>query len=317
MRSKFPFLGHTVFLVMHFCYCIAFCGEIYDAASSGDLVKVKALLKGKPSLVFDTDYGHATPLHAAAYEGHKDVAELLLAKGADVNAKNIIGQTPLDLAAGNDHKDIMDLLMAHKADVNIHDAAAGGYMKIVSAMIQQNPALLSSDDIYGNSPLHCAAARGHIDVSALLLANRADVNAKDKGGSTPLHLAARNGHKDVVKLLLANKADVNARDDSGETPLHYATSNDHRDVAELLIVHKADVNAKSIIGWTPLHLAAGKGLKELAELLLAKGADVNAKSNSGETPTHRATHVPQWPKPLPKSDFEETAAFLRLHGGRE
>ena len=39
-----------------------------------------------------------TPLHQAAWDGHKEIAELLIAEGAEVNAKDVEGQTPLDLA---------------------------------------------------------------------------------------------------------------------------------------------------------------------------------------------------------------------------
>ena len=51
-----------------------------------------------------------TPLHSAAREGHKEVIELLIAKGADVNAKDDDGATPLDMA---DDKETADLLRKH------------------------------------------------------------------------------------------------------------------------------------------------------------------------------------------------------------
>ena len=38
------------------------------------------------------------PLHLAALGGHKEIVELLISKGADVNAKNDVGHTPLDWA---------------------------------------------------------------------------------------------------------------------------------------------------------------------------------------------------------------------------
>mgnify|MGYP000480537135 FL=1 len=62
-----------------------------------------------------------TPLHYAAIRGHKEIAELLIAKGADVNAKNSVGQTPLQFAAGYGHKEIAELLIDNGADVNVKD----------------------------------------------------------------------------------------------------------------------------------------------------------------------------------------------------
>jgi hypothetical protein len=56
---------------------VAFGQEIDDAAQNGDLEKVKALLKDNPDLVSSKDKWGRTPLHLAARNGHKDVAELL------------------------------------------------------------------------------------------------------------------------------------------------------------------------------------------------------------------------------------------------
>ena len=58
-----------------------------------------------------------SPLHSAAYEGHKKIAELLIAKGADVNAKGYDGSTPLHSAT----KEVVELLIANGADVNAKD----------------------------------------------------------------------------------------------------------------------------------------------------------------------------------------------------
>ena len=55
-----------------------------------------------------------TPLHLAALGGHKEVAELLIAKGADLNAKSY-GETPLDLAIRLGQTETADLLRKHGA----------------------------------------------------------------------------------------------------------------------------------------------------------------------------------------------------------
>ena len=122
---------------------LAFCGAIHDAARSGDLAKVKTLLQDNPDLVFSKDDMGATPLHYAAGHGHRDVAELLLASKAEVNAKDNDGWTPLHYAAYQGHKDLAELLLANKAEVNAHGNN-------------------------GSTPLHYAAANGYGDVAELL-----------------------------------------------------------------------------------------------------------------------------------------------------
>jgi ankyrin repeat protein len=87
--------------------------EICHAARDGDLGKLKKLLKSYPHLVSTTyDYGQ-TPLHWAVKKGHKNVVEFLLAKGADVNAEDQVGQTPTLCAEGDGHADVAALLRKH------------------------------------------------------------------------------------------------------------------------------------------------------------------------------------------------------------
>jgi hypothetical protein len=123
---------------------LAFCGEIHDAARAGNLEKIKALLKENPDLVFSKDNQSLTPLHKAAFHGHKDVADFLLASGAEVNATNAAGWTPLHLAAIKGKKDVAELLLANKPEVN-------------------------AKDNYERTPLHLAATWGGKDVAELLL----------------------------------------------------------------------------------------------------------------------------------------------------
>jgi ankyrin repeat protein len=242
----------AMLLIMLACSSLAFCGEIHYAAFDGNLQRIKDLLKDNPKLVSTKDIVGRTPLHLAAQWGHKDVAELLLAKGADVNAKDDDGGTPLHMAKS---KDVAELLLAKRAEIN--------------ARVND-----------GRTPLHIAVNYGHKDVVEVLLANKTDVNAGDNKGWTPLHYVTLQ-NKAIAALLLAKGAKVNARTNDGMTPLHMAQSSE---VAELLLAKGADVNAKNNNGDTPLHIAAGYGNEDLTALLLANRADINAKDNKSWTP---------------------------------
>jgi ankyrin repeat protein len=243
--------------------------SLFTAAMEGDLKKANAMLKNSPGLVFsrDSSYG-STALHWAAGKGRKEIVELLLANGADVNAKNKDGETPLYLAARDGRMDAVELLLTKGADVNAKNKD-------------------------GETPLYLVAGDGRKDVVELLLAKGADVNAKDKDRFPALHRAASRGHKEIVELLLANGADVNAKEKDDYTTLHWAvgigdTGIGRKEIVELLLAKGADVNAKDKYGCTALYWAAGKGRKEIVELLLAKGADVNAKAKRGGTALHWA-----------------------------
>lgn len=186
--------------------------SIDDAAKEGDLERVKALLNQDPSLVSSRDDRGNSPLHWAAFGGHEDIAELLLASKADVNARDNNGVTPLHNAAGTGRTGIAELLLAHQALVNARSNV-------------------------GATPLHNAAGNGHLSVAELLLAHGADVNAKGDGDVTPLHNAAFAGARDVAALLLARKADINARSAKGNTPLGVARQEGQTSIEELLRQH--------------------------------------------------------------------------------
>src|SRR5579863_3859755 len=87
----------------------AFGGAIHKAAETGDLAKVKELIQKNPKLISSVDSSHMTPLHWAVYNDHIDVAEFLLAKGADVKALTFDGYTPLHFAAGRGYKEMAEL----------------------------------------------------------------------------------------------------------------------------------------------------------------------------------------------------------------
>jgi ankyrin repeat protein len=82
------------------------------ASAWGDTAKVQALLKADPGLASRRHSNGDTPLHCAALYGRRDVAALLLANGADVNAKGHEGTTPLYNAVWNNHEAVVELLLS-------------------------------------------------------------------------------------------------------------------------------------------------------------------------------------------------------------
>ena len=124
----------------------------------------------------DDLYGD-TPLLWAAGFGNKEVVEMLITKGADMNAKAEEGWTPLHYATGGNDRGIAELLIANGADLNAKNA---------------------NDQI---TPLHWAAWRGHKEVAELLIAKGSDVNAKRDDVKTPLDLAIKYNHTKTADLL--------------------------------------------------------------------------------------------------------------------
>jgi ankyrin repeat protein len=93
----------------------------FGAARYGPLETVQAMLDQHPDLLESTDGLGKTALTAAAENGMTKVVEFLLAKGANVNARDQYGETPLLRAADDDHADTAKVLIANGADVNAKD----------------------------------------------------------------------------------------------------------------------------------------------------------------------------------------------------
>lgn len=94
-------------------------------------------------------------------------------------------------------------MMSETTDERLRQAAEQGDREAVEAALAEGAELASGDGTFGNTALHLAARRGHLDVVELLLSQGADPLANDAGTMTPLHVAARGGRTKVVRLLLA------------------------------------------------------------------------------------------------------------------
>jgi ankyrin repeat protein len=189
--------------------------DLFDAVRTGDAEKVKALLQADLKLAEARTEDGSTALHLAALEGQAAVVRLLLANGAQVNARGLREETPLHMATYDGHREVAEVLLASQADLDARNTA-------------------------GETPLHLAARKGYRDLVELLLDHHADVNAKDRQDATLLHAAVAAGHKEVIGLLLSQNADLGARDKAGRTPKAVAAEKEQWGIVELLTPRVGD-----------------------------------------------------------------------------
>jgi ankyrin repeat protein len=240
--------------------------QLFEAAASGNTSVMKSLLAQRPFLVYFRLPDGSTPLHMSALWGTSGVTQILLLKGAEVNARDSIGQTPLHRAISRPtgiflrrSKNMVKLLISNKADA-------------------------STGDQSGLTPLHRAVVSGDIELVRLLLESNAKVNVSDSNGVTPLMLAIDETTPIAISnLLLSKGADVNVRNSSMATPLSLAVGVRRLDLVEALIAKGAEVTYKGAEGRGLLgQLIARHGgttnedsTRGIFTLLLAKGADPN------------------------------------------
>ncbi len=209
-----------------------------------------------------------TALHLAVR--YPEVAKILVVNAAEVNAKDENDETPVHHALFEGRKQVVDLLLAAGADINLYEAAYMGHAEKVRHLIDAG-ADISAKDAENDTPLYLAILGGHADAAEVLLDNGANANERltehDIRDETLLHRAAQFDFEDVARTLIAHGADIHARDGSGNTPLHAAAYCGSVAVARMLLAHGADPNARSIDDKAPLDYAQEAGFADVAQLL--------------------------------------------------
>jgi ankyrin repeat protein len=240
----------------------------------------------------------ATPLHWAACDPVR--SKLLLEHGAKADAKMAQGRTPLLIASGCEAAaDSVQLLLRKGADVNARQqnngatplsaAALSGGPRICRMLLAAG-ARADTATTDGWTALMYAVGYRDVELVKMLIAGGAQVNAKnissgkvrhgdiDMKELTALMLAVPFGSPEMVKALLDAGADVRAHDGRGMTPLMFAVASDNQDarVARLLVERGAEVNAVSSSGETALDWAHKFNEPDVLKVLEKAGATGHA-----------------------------------------
>ncbi|GLA57796.1 hypothetical protein AtubIFM55763_003038 [Aspergillus tubingensis] len=255
--------------------------------------------KGCGELDIPTDLG---PLEVAARRGDVKLVELLLDKGATIDARDANDQdneyikgcayTALQIAAFWGHLAVVECLLARGANIDavrqtlgtpLQAALEGGHFDIADVLLSRGATIDRHWAMFG-SCLQVFSERGHIETVRFLLERGA--NIEDRGGDNgnALQVACNAGHIDIVKLLLDSGADVRSPGRKIGNALQAASLAGHLHIVKLLVQHGIGVDEADSNSQTALCLAAEKGDDDMMNFLLQQGAKVDGNSvlSSGE-----------------------------------
>ncbi|XP_071701119.1 uncharacterized protein [Rutidosis leptorrhynchoides] len=148
--------------------------DLAAAAMHGDVDGLRLALDNLDGSIDEPVEDGDTALHLTCLYGHLSCVQLLLERGASVEAKDEDGGIPL------------------------HDACAGGFMEIVQLLIGKADSpeclkrMLDTVDVEGDTPLHHAARGEHGEIVQLLLTIGASPTKTNVFGKTPGELAEPN-----------------------------------------------------------------------------------------------------------------------------
>ena len=151
------------------------------AAYDGPLDIVSCLVKHGADVNARDDDG-TTPLIETCCNGHVNVATYLVEHGANIHLQDEDGDTCL------------------------HYAAEGGHIKVASKLLavgaKENQDYVNARNNFGSTPLMVTCYNGHMNVATYLVEHGAKIHLQDKDGNTCLHYAAERGHVEVASKLL-------------------------------------------------------------------------------------------------------------------
>lgn len=239
-------------------------------------------------------------VHSAAVRScYQQVVHILLNMQADLNAVDKKeGYPPLLHAARSSDKDLVELFIQVGANINccdenqftvLHHCSVNGYADIVLSLVEGKFNIdLNESTPRGDTPLLLAASCGQKHLVELFIRLKVKTDVCCSKQWTILHHSCANGWTDLVRFLAEGDININVRTSSGATPLLLAAAYTHEDTVKLLIDLGADFELKDSYDRTVLHFVSERGMLDIVKYLVTMGCDFNARTVEGHTPFNLA-----------------------------
>ena len=257
---------------------------MFVAAREGDVAGVTRAVERFPALA-TVEYNYTPPIHFAVREGHRDIVEFLLERGADPAYRSYpFQESLLTFAEDRHHHEVAELLRARLSrrfalaseSQTLIAAAAQGDTAAIERALADRPELAKTSNDTGDTALHQAAKHGHVDIVRRLLAAGANVDAVRGDGQRPIHCAMMphwffqvdlGPRVEIAELLLSHGARY--------TVFVAAVRGDMAFVREALARDRSLANFEDTCHERVLSAVVRRRDVEMTRLLLDLGADPN------------------------------------------
>lgn len=281
---------------------------LFRAAREGDTGVLERLLGDRSGsrLTEDLAPNGDSLLHAAAWHGQSQVAQMLLARDHPVGYASRNRSAPLHYAAWQGQVEVAKVLIdgqanleqrMHGGDTPLHQAAWQGHLPMLQLLTDRGASVFALKDD-GDTALALSAFRGHLESSRELLRRMIGNDTADASfwnrmrnyhGCGPLHTGASSGNADVVRLLLDANAPTSDRNDIEDTVLHRAIHSGSEESVSLLLEHRAQLEAaRASDEQTPLQLAILEGYTRMSKYLIELRASLEHTRADGMKAIHVA-----------------------------
>uniref|UniRef100_A0A914W205 Transient receptor potential cation channel subfamily A member 1 n=3 Tax=Plectus sambesii TaxID=2011161 RepID=A0A914W205_9BILA len=259
---------------------------IFRASGQGLVDVVERLIEEDPERLTDSDIKGWTCLHHAAARSKTKVIDMLIGKGADINAVDHEGNTPLHVAAEKKSRDVVRHLLVNGADGNIknkkefapiHVATMQNHPEVIEEMAQFPKQVdINLGGHNGGTPLHLAAIFDIPEACSKLLQNGCKMCIPCNNGFYPMHMAAKNASLKTLEMLLKQGESMGYTraqmlsfcDRENNSPLHSAVNSGDIASVEVCLKHGARIDVRQNDQATAFHLAASQGTLSIVKAML-------------------------------------------------
>lgn len=333
--------------------------QVFTSSRDGNLQEVKRLVERFPDLA-TWEYNYTPPIHFAVREGHTELVRYLLDLGADPTYRSYcFTDSLLTMAEDRGHQEIAQVLLDILSSrfpikpglQEFLEVASRGDLPTLQEALARDSDLATASNETGETALHKAAERGHLELVNALIDAGAAVDAIRADGDRPINCALRfsrwnslragaivgvllsrgaayniylasvlGDHDYVRKALASNSSLANFEDSSHARPISAAASRNDIELVRLLLDHGANPSLPE--RGAPLGEALWKAVyqrqTEMAKLLLEHGANPNTAPESSGSALFQARGDSELTRLLLEYGAEDNTAnhveFQRLVG---